>query len=129
MTEYVYRLRLYFGSETDVLPDPDWLQSTRIILSRTQPLEGHGYHVITDRFYTSPELAMALENRSLAFTVTVQVNQRGMPQAVKSAVRTRLERGTLRTYRDGNMMVLRWQDKRTRTVVQSLEHTPRKWST
>ena len=91
MTGYVHRLRLYFGSETDVLLDADWLQITRIVLTRTQPLEGHGYHVITDRFYTSPELAMALENRSLAFTGTVQVNQRGMPQAVKSAGRTRLE--------------------------------------
>ena len=61
-TGYVYRLRLYFGGETDLLVDPSLLQTTRIVPTLAQPLKGLGHHIITDRFYTSPELAMALEH-------------------------------------------------------------------
>ena len=53
-TGYVQRLRLYFGAETDLLSDPSLLHTTRVVLTLTQPLEGLGYHVITDRLYTSP---------------------------------------------------------------------------
>ena len=97
-TGYVQRLRLYFGAETDLLSDSSLLHTTRVVLTLTQPLEGLGYHVITDRFYTSPELAMELDRRGLAFTGTAQVNRRGMPLAIKSGGRNRMERGSVRAY-------------------------------
>ena len=56
-TGYLHGVRFYFGKETDILPDPNLLQTTRIVLTLTQPLEGMSHHVITDRFYSSPELA------------------------------------------------------------------------
>ena len=100
-TGYVYRLRIYFGVETDLLEEPGLLQTTRIVLTLAQPLEGIGHHIITDWFYTSPELALELERCGLPFTGTAQTNRRGMPLPIKCAGRCRLERGSVRAYRSG----------------------------
>ena len=86
-TGYVYRLRLYFGKETDILQDPSLLQTTRTVLTLTEPIEGCHHHMITDRFYSSPELATELEQRGILFTGTAQTNRRGMPLAVRSSER------------------------------------------
>ena len=43
------------------MQDPSLLQTTRIVLTLTEPLKDLRHHVITDRFYCSPELAMELE--------------------------------------------------------------------
>ena len=98
----MYRVRLYFGSETDLIEEPGLLQTTRTVLTLTQPLEGLGHHVITDRFYNSPELAMELERRGLAFTGTAQVNRRGMPLAIKYPGRRKLPKGSVRAYVTGS---------------------------
>ena len=99
-TGYAYRLRLYFGKETDIIQDPSLLHTTRTVLTLTEPLQGLHHHIITDRFYSSPELAMELECMGLPFTGTVQVNRRGMPLAVKVGDR-QLQRGAVRAYRAG----------------------------
>ena len=92
---------------------------SRLVLTLTQPLEGLHHHIITDRFYSSPELASELEKRGLAFTGTVQVNRRGMPQAIKGG--RKLSRGTVQAYRSGKMMALQWQDKRPITMLSTTE--------
>ena len=103
---YVYRLRLYFGKETDFLQDSSLLQTTRIVLTLVEPLHGLRHHFIMDRFYSSPELAMQLEQQGLPFTGTVQVNRHGMPLAVTSSFDRQLQRGGVRAYRAGKAMVL-----------------------
>ena len=118
-TGYLLGTRLYFGKETNIMTDPNLLQSTRIVLSLTEPLEGLRHHVVTDRFYTSPELAKALEQRGLPFTGTAQVNRRGMPLAMRSG--SKLKRGEVRAYRAGKMMAMQWQDKRTITMLSTAE--------
>ena len=117
-TGYLLGTWLYFGKETNIMTDPNLLQSTRIVLSLTEPLEGLR-HVVTDRFYTSPELAKALEQRGLPFTGTAQVNRRGMPLAMRSG--SKLKRGEVRAYRAGKMMAMQWQDKRTNTMLSTAE--------
>ena len=97
-TGYVYRLRIYFGKDTDLMQDSSLLHATHVVLTLVEPLQGLGHHVITDRFYSSPELA---KERGLVFTGTVQVNRRGMPLAVKSITDRHLLPGEVRAYRDG----------------------------
>lgn len=92
-TGYVYQLRIYFGKETDLMQDSSLLHTTHVVLTLVEPLQGLGHHVITDRFYSSPELAKELEQRGLVFTGTVQVNCRGMPLAVNSTTDSHLQRG------------------------------------
>lgn len=53
-TGYVYRLRIYFGKETDLMQDSSLLHTTRVVLTLVEPLQGLSHHVITDRFYSSP---------------------------------------------------------------------------
>ena len=77
------RLRIYFGTETDLVFDPTILQNTRIVLTLCEPYEGLGHHIFTERFYTSPELAMELERCGLPFTEMAQTNRRGMSLAIK----------------------------------------------
>lgn len=105
------------SGSTDIIQDPSLLHTTRVVLTLVEPLHGLAHHVITDRFYSSPELASELEQRGLAFTGTVQVNRRGMPLAVKSTTDRQLQRGSLRAYRAGKIMVLQWKDKRIITVL------------
>ena len=86
-TGYVHRFRLYFSKETNIIHNPSLLQTTRTVLTLTEPLQGLRHHIITNWFYTSPELAVELESQGLPFTGTVQVNRRGMPLAMKSGER------------------------------------------
>ena len=116
-TGYVYRLRVYFGKETDLLQDTSLLHTTRVVLTLVEPLQGLGHHVITDCFYSSPELAMALEKRGLVFTGTVQINRRGMPLAVKSTSDRQLQRREVKAYRAGKAMVMQWKEKRVITLL------------
>ena len=116
-TGYVYRLRIYFGKQTELIQIPSLSHSTRVVLTLVEPLHRLGYHVITDRFYSSPELAMELEQRGLAFTGTVQVNRRGMPLAVKSTLDRQMQRGEVKAYRAGKPLVVQWKDKRIITVL------------
>ena len=118
-TGYVFRLRIYFGKETDLVVNPTLLQTTRIVLTLCEPYEGLGHHVFTDRYYTSPELAMELERRGLAFTGTVQTNRRGMPLAIKCSGKRGMAQGSVRAYRAGKMMAIQWQDKRTVTILST----------
>lgn len=82
--------------------------TTRVVLTLVEPLQGLGHHIITDCFYSSPELTKELEQRGLIFTGTVQVNRRGMPLAVKFTSDRQLKRGEVRAYKDGRAMVLQW---------------------
>ena len=102
-----------------MLQDPNLLQTTQIVLTLAHPLQGHNHHIITDRFYSSPELASELDKRGLAFTGTVQVNRRGMPQAIKGGGKMR--HGCVRAYRCGKLMALQWLDKRPITMLSTTE--------
>ena len=78
-TGYVYRLRLYCGRETDLIHDTSLLHTTRTVLTLVQPLEGRGHHVITDRFYSSPQLALELARRGLLFMAQFRQTERECP--------------------------------------------------
>ena len=105
-TGYMCWLRIYFGTETDLVIDPTLLQTTRIVLILSQPYEGLGHHIFTDRFYTSPDLAMELQRRGLAFTGMAQTNRRGMPQAIKCSEKRGMVRGSVRAYRIRKAMAM-----------------------
>ena len=45
-TGYLHGVRFYFGKETDILPNPNLLKTTRIVLTLTQPLEGMSHYII-----------------------------------------------------------------------------------
>lgn len=46
--------------------------------------DGTGFHIFTDRFYTSPKLATELRKLNIHITGTVQVNRAIFPKKMKA---------------------------------------------
>jgi hypothetical protein len=63
----------YYGKiKTESLIHPDLPFTSRIVIHLAQVLEAHmsgsGYHIYTDRFYTSPHLARKLHEMKIHIT-------------------------------------------------------------
>ena len=116
-TGYISCFEPYFGQPTtDALPRPGEPFTTRIMMHLVDQLatqtEGSGYHIYTDRFYTSPTLAVKLLEEGMYATGTVQKNRKGLPEDLK---RLRLKNHETKVYRHSSkmLMALGWHDKRT----------------
>lgn len=72
-------------------------------------LLGKGHTLYTDRYYTSPTLAIDLEKEQTAIVGTVMKNRKGMPSALKQP---NLRKGEHMFRRQGNLLALCWKDKR-----------------
>ena len=112
---YVSAFEPYFGkTTTDSLSRPDMPFTSRIVLHLVCKLlakvGGSGYHVYTDRFYTSYTLAKELLQNRVHLTGTVQKNRVGLPSEIK---RLRLQNLQIRAYRHPEgILTLGWQDRR-----------------
>ena len=90
-TGYVYSILPYYGSITsENLPRPDLLVSTRVTLHLYQQLldrvpTAQGYHMHTDRYYTSIPLAEELRKMKCHLTGTIQTNRKGVPTSLKKS--------------------------------------------
>ena len=76
-TDYISCLELCFEQPTtDALPRPGETFTSRIVMHLVDHLatqtEGAGYHIYTNRFYTSPTLAVKLLEEGMHTTGTVQ---------------------------------------------------------
>ena len=119
---YLYSLAIYYGKETQLLSRPDLNHTTRVVLTVTQPLFNQGYDLYTDRFYTSPTLALELQKVGTTLTGTVVSDRKGMPNAVRE--KRRRVKGETRTYYKGSLVCMEWTDKRT-IIALSTKHSNR----
>ena len=80
-----------------------------------------GYHIFTDRFYTSPILCEELRKMNFHLTGTVKVSRKGMPQnfSKKSGSKPKLHE-VVAFRKDDDMMALQWKDKRVVTMLSSV---------
>ena len=82
MTESAYIVAFvpYYGKyTTDGLVRPDLPFTSRIVLHLCNMPSSKGYHIFTDRFYTSPTLCEELRKLSFHLTGTVMPSKKGMP--------------------------------------------------
>lgn len=92
-------------------------------------LGGKGHTLFTDRYYTSPTLAKQLENVQTGLVGRVSKIRRGMP---KEIINGSLQRGEMTHRRSGNILALRWKDKRdvymisTRHRAEMVEYVDRR---
>ena len=114
---YISCFEPYFGQPTtDALPRPGEPFTTRIVMHLVDQLatqtDGAGYHICTNRFYTSPTLAVKLLEEGVHTPGTVQKNHKGLPEDLK---RSRLNNHETKVYRQfiKMLMALSWHDKRT----------------
>ena len=70
------------SSQYEDLPQP-----ARVVLHLMEPYLDKGYHVYTDRYYTSIPLVQALLDRSTAFTGTAIRNRAALPDAIRTPSR------------------------------------------
>ncbi|XP_037270166.1 piggyBac transposable element-derived protein 4 [Rhipicephalus microplus] len=87
-TGYISAFEPYYGSTTtDSFCCPELPFTCRIVLHLLEEVEqvtpGSGYHLYTDRFYTSPMLAEELLSHNILLTGTVMTNRKQMPQQLK----------------------------------------------
>ena len=121
-TGYMYSVCLYYGRETQLITRPDLNHTTKVVLTLMQPLANMGYDLYTDRFYTSPTLALELKAIGTTFTGTSMANRKNMPQAVKQ--KRKRNKGEVKTFRKGSMVVTEWTDKRT-LITLTTKHSNR----
>ena len=80
-------------------------------------LEGKGYIVFTDNFYSSPALFTDLVAKGFGACGTVRKNRRGIPDVVRE---TRFKKGeVISTKTDDGLAVLKWHDKRDVTMLST----------
>ncbi|XP_017791899.1 PREDICTED: LOW QUALITY PROTEIN: piggyBac transposable element-derived protein 4-like [Habropoda laboriosa] len=122
-TGYVYSVLPHYGSITsENLIRPDLPVSSRIPLDLYRKLldnvpHAKGYHMYTDRYYTSIPLAEELLKMNCFLTGTIKTNRKYLPMVIK---KPRFVRGRKTVaHRKGKTLVLAWKDKRTVTLLST----------
>ena len=121
-TGYVYSILPYYGSLTsEDLIRPDLPVSTRIVLELCNKLldsnpGSTGYHIFTDRYYTSLPLAQELLKLNIHFTGTIQSNRKFLPDSIK---KPRFSENNTFACRSGNILLSAWKDKRIVLALSS----------
>ena len=79
-------------------------------------LEGKGFIIVTDNYYTSPALCRSLVDRGFGAVGTVRKDRRGIPPQIHTAV---LRRREVTSSRDDGVLALKWKDKRDVTMLST----------
>ena len=111
---------IYTGSETysstsqySHLP-----KTTQIVMNLVTPFLDNGYHLFTDRFYTSIPLAEELEDRKTRLTGTINNTRVDLPDTIRG---TRKNKFTLpangyMAFRRGRQMLAAWRPEKKKNV-------------
>lgn len=119
-TGYICQILPYYGSlTTQTLIRPDLPVSTRIPLHLCTMLlkkipEARGYHLFTDRYYTSLVLADELHKLNCHLTGTIMNNRKGLPPEIKKPKFNK--NVSIKSYRRKNNLIITWKDKRIVTL-------------
>jgi hypothetical protein len=82
-----------------------------------------GYHLFTDRNYSSVHLAQELDNRKCLTTGTIIAGRVGNPKPVRQGSTKKMKRGGTCAYRNGNVMIMGWKDKRVVLMMSTYHDT------
>jgi hypothetical protein len=115
-TGYAYNLDVFSGRDRDFDVLSTVGNSAAVVLKLVQSLWSKGYHIYTDRYYTSPSLLHWLRRLDLSGTGTVMTNRKQFPkQLVKLGAEARaLAQGDsewLQCHTTG-IVATRWTDKK-----------------
>ena len=126
-TAYLWNFNIYTGQGEDE-EFAEYSHTTSAVLSLTDGFEKQGHVVFTDSFYTSPQLAQALEERGIDLVGTGRTNRTGLPRELKDVknFERHAERGEMRYLCEGPILFQQWYDKRTVSML-STYHT--RWGT
>jgi hypothetical protein len=111
-----------YGEGVDV--DPDFTQTTKIVVGLLAycGLLNKGYHVYMDNYYNSPELLDFLDSLDTYACGTLRTNRKQVPKALKG---TKLRKGEAVFRRRGNLLALKWHDKRDVSMLSTIHEAKR----
>jgi hypothetical protein len=78
---------------------------------------GQGFHMFTDRYYTSIELAQELLKLKCYLTGTIKTNRKGLPVQIKKPKFTTTKKTMF--CRKNNILLAAWKDKRVVTLLST----------
>ncbi|XP_035219647.1 piggyBac transposable element-derived protein 4-like [Stegodyphus dumicola] len=119
-TGYVYSILPYYGSvTTEDNIKPELPVSSRIPLHFIKKLldnnsNAEGYHLYTDKYFTSIPLAEELLKMKCHLTGTIKTNRRYLPSTIKEP---KFSENNMVAYRRNNMLLLAWKEKEIVTLL------------
>ena len=113
---YLCAFEPYYGSATtNSLHRPELPFTSRIVVhlctELLQRVNGHGFHLFTNRYYTGHDLAMELLKQNIHTTGTVMRNRKGLPPDVKRNLKLKKHDVSAWSWEEKEV-VSAWQDKR-----------------
>ena len=125
---YITAFVPYYGKSTTAsLVRPDLPFTSRIVLQLCDMLSSSvnetGYHIYTDRFYTSPTLCEELRKKSFHLTGTVLPRRKGMPQDFRKKKQKPKLHEVIAFRQNDDTMALQWKDKRVITMLSTMYNT------
>ena len=88
-----------------------------VVLKLLEGTEGTEHHVYMDNWYNSPTLFEDLHRRGYDATGTVRTDRRGMPPAMKAAIK----KNDMIEAHFGSLMAIKWMDKRPVCLLTTTE--------
>jgi hypothetical protein len=120
---YIYNFKLYTGKTEN--GNPDLLKTTQVVKELCSALikdpsnPPSGYHVYTDRYYTSPQLGDELLGMNMVTTGTVMPSRKEMPEPLKENKILKMKQGDVQSFRKNDKLVLAWRDKDTVMILST----------
>lgn len=108
---YIWDFEVYTGRKGEVEQN----HTKNVVIRLMRPLEGKGYRVFTDNFYTSPELFFTLRERDVHACGTVRPNRKDLPKEImdhKLPAVKNLDRGGALFRQKGELLAVTWKDKK-----------------
>ena len=118
---YIWHSIIYTGKDTSLnekYKSPN--SASNVVMSLMHDLLGHGYTLITDNFYTCPDLAEMLIKEKTDIYGTMRANRKNLPKLIKTK---KLKKGEIVAFQKGKICVLKWQDKKPLCMLSTVHST------
>uniref|UniRef100_A0A6P7H2B1 PiggyBac transposable element-derived protein 4-like n=1 Tax=Diabrotica virgifera virgifera TaxID=50390 RepID=A0A6P7H2B1_DIAVI len=109
-------------NDTDLLPEihgrdiSRLTKPTKIVLSLANDILGKGHRIVTDNYYSSPELFDILCDFNTDALGTVRINRKNLPTQV---TKKKLKKGENAAAYRKKLMCLKWSDKKDITMLST----------
>lgn len=115
---YVWDLEVYTGKTGH---DPKKGLAYHVVRKLVQGLEGKGFNLFVDNWYSSPQLFEDLAEVGILACGTVHANRRGLPSDIMNLKAKEMKRGQFR--QKGHLAACTWKDNKHVHVLTSMPTT------
>lgn len=118
---YVWSFIIYTGKGTVINQNyAAYGLTSQIVLSLMEPLFNLGHCLITDNFYSSPQLSDILLTKQTDTYGTAKANRKEMPPLMHTK---KVPKGKIIGYQRGKLLALRWRDKKDIIMLSTVHNT------